>query len=77
MLFYVVVAKKFLVEYDAFSCVVVATIASFLGLVSYKSNIKSSSFSPPPPPPTIDSESIVELFNSCTTQHLRFITPPN
>jgi len=76
MLFYVVVAKKFLVEYDAFSCVVVATIVSFPGLVSYKSSIKSSSFSPPPPP-TIDSESIVELFNSCTTQHLRFITPPN
>jgi hypothetical protein len=76
MLFYVVVAKKFLVEYDVFSCVVVATIASFLGLVSYKSNIKSSSFSPPPPP-TIDYESIVKLFNSCTTQHLRIITPPN
>ncbi len=29
------------------------------------------------PPPTIDSESIAELFNSCTAQHLRFTTPPN
>jgi hypothetical protein len=29
------------------------------------------------PPPTIDSESIVKLFNSCIAQHLRFTTPPN
>jgi hypothetical protein len=68
MLFYVVVAQIFLVEYDALSCVV-ATVANFPGLISYESSIKSSSFSPPPPP-TIVSKSIVELFNSYTTQYL-------
>ncbi len=74
MLFFVVAAQISLVEYDALFCVVVAIVAIFVGLVSYELSIKSSSFSPPPPP-IIDSESIVELFNSYITQHLKFTTP--
>ncbi len=75
MLLSIVAAQISLVEYDAPSCVVVIA-TNFPGLVSYKSGIKSSSFSPLPLP-IIDFEPIVELFNSCTAQHLRFTTPPN
>ncbi len=45
MLFSVVATQISLVEYDALSYVVVATGASFRGLVSYESSIKSLSFS--------------------------------